>query len=218
MSIKQALGNIYGGRRTYLQQILFELALAEMGLRVPGDLVVDHRKGVVYVNQEPVQLLYPYSWFRKINKIGRSERFKYSFVGAITASGGRKAMLAPFTGEGNLILATTHQRGRAKGTFDKRYYSILRATQFALCPNHIDWPGPPAYAWTYRFVEAALTGAIPICFREAPLGEHFITGFTFYWADEPLTHVYRADIAERNLQLALERHVSPTTLMASWAL
>lgn len=202
----------------FLQQHLFEAALSEMGVPLPQDFRVDHQRGLILVGDEAVELLYPFSWIRRMNAIPRTKRHRYSFIGAITESGGRAAMLAPFQEAGHLVLETLHQRGPAKGSFDQKYFTTLRETEFALCPNHLDWPGPPEYAWTYRFVEAALVGAIPVCFRESPLGARFVRDYRFVWADQPQTHTYSLVDARHNLRVALDRHVVPTTRVATWVL
>ncbi len=97
-----------------------------------------------------------------------------------------------------------------KGKFDWLYFSQLAKSKFGLCPNQANWPGD--FYWTYRFVDRALVGAIPVLFRQTPLSEEFVGGFSYVWDDSVpsgLSDVKRIEMAEHNYQLALSRFRLP---------
>lgn len=103
-------------------------------------------------------------------------------------------------------------RGRLlflKHRANQQYLRDMRNSKFALCPNQKDWSGPKEKAWTYRFAEAVLNGAIPVVFRDLPLGQDFTEGFHVVDSIDSLTHDLDETTALRmqreNLTLALSR-------------
>jgi hypothetical protein len=84
------------------------------------------------------------------------------------------------------------------------YYALLLQSQFVLCPDG-DY-GDRGVAWTYRFFESALCGAIPIV--QNACGAY--DGFVFHTMAEPLSNmVWSAGVAEHNFRLAMERLTVP---------
>lgn len=84
------------------------------------------------------------------------------------------------------------------------YYAWLLESEFVLCPDG-DF-GDNGVAWTYRFFESVLCGAIPVVQNTSDVYE----GFMFRRMNEPLgTLKWSRDIAEHNFALALERLTVP---------
>lgn len=197
------------------QEILLRRALRERG-HSPGvlSIKVDHMVGSSTVNGTRISLVYPDSFFKKARSLwGRPKKLNFYFNGAITPSGRRASMLEAFSRvPGSRVIDSSFGRVNLfKGSFNWSYYSGLSQSRFGLCPHHSDWPG--SYFWTYRFVECALVGTIPITFRETPLSESFTSGFLFYWDDsESLSQISNQtlrEMAEENYNLALKRFSLP---------
>jgi hypothetical protein len=84
------------------------------------------------------------------------------------------------------------------------YYSWLLESEFVLCPDG-DFGGK-GIAWTYRFFESVLCGAIPVVENTSEAYE----GFKFRRMSEPLSELkWSRDIAEHNFRLAMERLTVP---------
>lgn len=169
------------------QEALLRAALAERG-RDGASVVVDHLNGSALVDGSAVGLVYPDSFFAATEALfRRTERpVSYFFRGYLPPRGGRIEMLARWREVAGASISESNwaQAGENKGAFDSEYFSALGAARFGLCPNHTHWPGPPETAWSYRFVDCCLVGALPVLFRTAPLSARFVDGFEFVWDDE----------------------------------
>jgi hypothetical protein len=192
----------------YLQEWFLRTALAEAG--VDHSLLairVDHMRGINYIGANALPLKYPASFLERTAAIPIARKHRYVFAGNMGPAGGRKPILEKFTGKDAIIIdSNTGRDPQKKYGFDESYYQLLRSGYFALCPNQQDWPGPPEYAWTYRFVEACFACAVPICFRKAPLGERFLSGYEYLWDDEEHTTDGYEAMLGRNYSVCRQRH------------
>jgi hypothetical protein len=102
--------------------------------------------------------------------------------------------------EGVKILLSDDGRVFPKKSWNTDYYAALLEAEFVLCPDG-DF-SKDGVAWTYRFFESILCGAIPVIENSCPA----YAGFRFRTMREPLGSLVwsRAD-AEANFELALQR-------------
>ncbi len=95
------------------------------------------------------------------------------------------------------IVLEDSSRGRAfpEKLWDDRYYSSMACSQYVVCPEG-------DFAWSYRFFEACLCGAVPIV--QTPVQAY--EGFTFVDASGSDIRLPRwsVDLAERNFSRAVE--------------
>ncbi len=199
-----------------LQFKLLQQALDEIGVpRNKTEITIDHINGTGFVNGVLVGLIYPKRFFYEAARIPDDKILEYYFNGAMPVGGGRQRMLAPYAARADsLVVASKQGRNNwSKGHFNKNYYEKFCQSRFGLCPHQADWPGPAETMWTYRFVESCIAKAIPILFRETPLGHDFIKGFHFFW-DDQLPHEYNRDMAMANAKLAFERFTFDEQLRA----
>jgi hypothetical protein len=191
----------------YLQEWLFREALAEARVdheRLP--IRVDHLNGRNLIGDVSLSLKYPAYFLRHIDQLDTRKTYKYVFRGFISPSGGRQDMLKRFAQPGSIVQHSADGRDeRTKFQFQRNYFDLMKSGYFALCPNHKDWPGDPVNAWTYRFVEACFSRTLPVCFRDAPLGDAFVQGFECSWDDADHSLEDYDDKVERNRDLARQR-------------
>jgi hypothetical protein len=170
----------------YLQEYLFRKALGECGI-VPaaGAVTTDHLLGRNRLYNCEFGIKYPREYLQKANALPVDRRYKYVFLGNMDAAGCRKEMLAPFMGPESLISEDNYGRNpKTKYSFNPDYYGALRSGYFSLCPHQVNWAGPRESMWTYRFIESAFSGALPVVFRRAPCSAEFMDGFQYFWDDE----------------------------------
>lgn len=106
--------------------------------------------------------------------------------------------------EGVKITFSNEGRMFPHKTWNVGYYAGLLESEFVLCPDG-DF-GKDGIAWTYRFFESILCGAIPVIQNAAPIYE----GFEFARMDRPLSELkWSQDTAEHNFRLARERLTVP---------
>jgi len=142
--------------------------------------------------------------------------YSFYFNGEMHEAGGRPRMLAPFASQprSRIVASGVGRYSFMKSRFNGFYFANLAMSKFGLCPHHADWPGD--VMWTYRFVECAMVGTLPVVFRETPLDEQFTRGFYFLWDDEVCA--WRPDAVQvlkwskANRSLAESRFRLPTNL------
>lgn len=162
------------------QEKLFREAMRELRQRVRDDLRIDHMKGDVVWNGKSYGLIFPRKYVLSSSSRSYDDRqISFFFKGFVTLSGGRETALEPFRNVEEAVIEQS-SRGRRfliRDLLDRNYLRMMTNSKFALCPNHVEWPGPQEHAWTYRFAEATLNGALPVVFDEMPLGSKFTRGF-----------------------------------------
>ncbi|MEQ8848134.1 exostosin family protein [Botrimarina sp.] len=92
------------------------------------------------------------------------------------------------------VVASTRGREWPGKAWDAEYFDALLGARFALCP-------PGDHAWSYRFIESTLCGAIPVVFCDHPIQ----SSFAVLAPHELAAGRYDADVAEKNRALAEER-------------
>jgi hypothetical protein len=106
--------------------------------------------------------------------------------------------------EGIKIILSEEGRTFPRKSWNPDYYATLLEAEFVLCPDG-DF-GKDGAAWTYRFFESALCGAIPVIQNSCPAYD----GFRFRSMAEPLSDlVWSREDAEFNFGLALRRLTVP---------
>ena len=109
--------------------------------------------------------------------------------------------LAEYLGTENVKIYLSDQ-GRVfpRKSWNADYYDLLLRSKYVLCPSG-DFKNN-GVAWTYRFFESALCGAVPVIEESCPAYE----GYRVRYMGEPLDSLEwsRAD-AEHNFALARER-------------
>jgi hypothetical protein len=109
-----------------------------------------------------------------------------------------------FHSEGVRFVLSDEGRVFPRKAWNVAYYSWLLESEFVLCPDG-DFGGS-GVAWTYRFFESVLCGAIPVIENTADVYE----GFKFRRMSEPLSALqWSRDDAEHNFGLAMERLTIP---------
>lgn len=190
------------------QQALLMRALDERG--IAGVVTVDHLNGTAAVDDRNVGLIYPDSFFERTAEMTAAPKpVEFFFCGHLKGPGRKLVSLERFRGPGSSITHSPWGRHRGnKGHFDPAYFRGLAAARFGLCPHHTTWPGDPARTWTYRFAECCMVGAVPVLFRETPLGPCFVEGFRYVW-DDADEFAYSPDDARHNRTLAEQRWALP---------
>lgn len=195
-----------------LQEILARRALKELGATCEL-LHIDHLEGKNFVDGIGVDVLYPMSWVLRSLNLTQTKIYRYVFIGLVGDD--RVDSLEPFRHRpDSLIEETRLQRlPLQKGRFRRNYWEKMHQAEFALCPQRANWPGSTHRAWTYRFIEATLTWAIPVVFDETPLGSDFLRGFHYVNSEAADAAAYDHEAAARNFRITLEKHVLPTNLI-----
>jgi hypothetical protein len=172
-----------------LQEYYFRAALREQGL-VDGQVKVDHHNGLCWHKETGwIPIIFPESIINRVRSITPEKSDDYFFRGVI--SEGREWILE-YAGVSESFYGRDSQK---KYELDIDYYSHMRSARFTLAPVG-DCP------WSYRFLEAALCGSIPVLgkFDEDVFSDHF----QFFRHGEP--HFYDASVAEENFEVFLRRH------------
>ena len=106
--------------------------------------------------------------------------------------------------EGVKLLLSDEGRVSPHKSWNVEYYALLLESEHVLCPDG-DFGGN-GIAWTYRFFESILCGALPVVQNACPAYE----GFRYRRLDQPLSAmVWSLDDAQYNFDLALERLTVP---------
>lgn len=191
------------------QEILLKKALIEEGIDLSTvKIVCYHDIGVSKVNGISFGIKYPKSIFNKVsNLITKKKKYDFYFNGNTNDSGKRKILLAPFKNLGNSLIISSNdgRKLKNKGKFNFDYFKKFAQSKYGLCPHQMDWDSSTDNMWTYRFIESCFAGAIPVLFKETPLGKKFINKFFFVWNDEILKNKsleYKKEMALRNHELA----------------
>lgn len=170
-----------------MQYQLLKLALLEEDV-TSEDIIVDHKKGLNYVNGKELELKYPNSFVHKIASLSTEKKYQYCFKGGLTCSSAtfnRTALLEKFQGPNSVITDTQYGiKRKDKTVFDEPYYQLLSNSLYSLCPNWAGKHWDHDFAWTYRFIESALCKTLPVVFRETPLGTNNTKDLFFLWSDE----------------------------------
>jgi hypothetical protein len=106
---------------------------------------------------------------------------------------------------GELFHIASNNRGRdfPLKAWDDEYFRTMARAKFVLCP-HGD------YAWTYRFFEATMCGAIPLVEERCALYE----SFRFRDINTPTRDLtWSRDDAEHNFSVCLDLLTLPTPLL-----
>lgn len=190
------------------QEALLRRALEERGEDPDTVELVHHLAGTAELDGgRCVGLVYPDSFFTRTLAVVRSSKdIIFFFRGSFKSLRGRNELLEAFATEreGTVLEASEWgRRAENKGEFDVNYFVKLSRARFGLCPHHPDLL--PRFdsetAWTYRFADCCLVGAIPVLFREAPLGQRFVAGFHYVWDDQD-EFTYDEEKATWNRELA----------------
>ena len=163
------------------QEILLKKALIEEGIDLSTvKILCYHDIGVSKVNGINFGIKYPKSIFNKVsNLITKKKKYDFYFNGNTNDSGNRKILLKPFKNlEKSLIISSNDGRKlKNKGKFNLDYFINFAQSKYGLCPHQMDWVSSFDNMWTYRFIESCFAGAIPVLFKETPLGKKFIDKF-----------------------------------------
>lgn len=194
-----------------LQFRLLKYALEEHNIDIERlNPEVDHRNGIVNLNGVKVGIKYPTAYLNHIKKLNQTIIYDFCFVGHFE-SFGREESLKPFLNRNSYIKHSEVGRQKEKYDFDTNYYQIMCNSKFGLVPNHTSPTKPKKWqhpnAWSYRFIETIISNAVPVLFRESPLGENWISGFKFLWNDSSftLTNDEYNSILTHNTNLVLDR-------------
>ena len=172
-----------------LQEYYFRSALQEEGLS-KGSVKVDHHNGLCWHKETGwIPIVFPQSLIERVRSIPLEKKDEYFFRGVI--SPGREWILG-YPGVSECFYGRDSKK---KYDLDIDYYSHMRSANYILSPVG-DCP------WSYRFLEAALCGSIPV------LGKYdkdvFCEHFQFFRHGE--THFYDVSVAEENFEVFLRRH------------
>lgn len=144
------------------------------------NIEIDHLNGKNYINGHEFGIIYPDSFFKKSKKFLASEKkYLFYFNGFIDSEGGRNLLFQNYLYDqrGLIINSDKGRKNFRKAIYNKNYFSELSTSVFGLCPIHVNWPGSWHTAWTYRFIECCLVGAIPAVFTKTPHSKTFTQDF-----------------------------------------
>lgn len=200
-------------RRNLLQYRLLAQSIKEFGQVAEASITIDHLSGLNVIDGLETEVSYPLSWVGRSIRLVQQKRWKYVFMGSMGP--GRDGILRAYESRADTSIDVTRYQLHPllKGRFNKGYWEKLHQSEFTLCPGRTDWPGAKDRAWTYRFIEAALSFSIPITFAQTPLGAKFTDGFAFFDAEDFARHHWDSDAAIHNFHLAVNRHVLGTGLL-----
>jgi hypothetical protein len=132
---------------------------------------IDHAKPTVVIGEIERPLLFPVGMFDVYRSSWSMRTKRVSFTGYPSRS--RRAAIRDWrrrTGRGTTVVHWTKDGRRwPVKAWDQSYVDEMCSSEFALCPDG-------DYVWTYRFFEAAASGAIPIVESETDLYQ----GFTYF--------------------------------------
>lgn len=214
-SIKSRIRVIVFGNQKMKQELLLRLALKEKGFNIKKmKIKCDHDLGLNIVNGIKLGIKYPDSFYLKAKKlIPENKPYSFYFNGNMSDSGLRAIMMQPFIKLPNtkVISSDEGRIQRLKDQFNHDYFAEFAKAKFGLCPHQADWPGNKQEMWTYRFIESCFVEAIPVIFKQTPLGDKFINGFYYLWdieielSEEKIIPEYKQYLAQKNRVLAKDR-------------
>lgn len=210
------------------------------GIPILPHVAIDHASPKTTIGKIVRPLIFPTYGFDYLRSRWRSTRRRHiTFAGLLTASrvrrlnewlasydsgaapleelSGRRRLQTKLLGrlgfdstrtiERSSVLFCSSNRGRRFPikAWDSEYFELLLDSEFVLCPSG-------DYVWSYRFLEAAMCGAIPIVEERCDL----FVGFRFRSMDEALDGMrWSREDAEANFELALERITVPKNELSS---
>lgn len=199
----------------------FDLSFSIGGREVPAlpGVEISHERPATRVGTAERPLIFPHGVIERCRRKWDATRpIRVLFVGLLTQPRARalrewlERVLGP-AGPGGLrelsrraeselgvkIVASTRGREFPVKAWDDDYFDSLGRTEFVLCPSG-------DYAWTYRFFEAAMCGAVPIVEQPCPL----YAGFEYRGMDEPFeTTSWSPGAAARNFSRVSEMLTVP---------
>ncbi len=176
---------------TFKQEALFQEALSELSMK--GEVHLDHKKGLCYLDGKEYRLTIPLRYFRVIKDISKEKRYEYTFTGKKKEA---RAWVEEF-GDDALINFTDKGREIPKDYLDIAYYRTMCQSRFTLCPVG-------DFKWTYRFFEAIMCKSIPIVERQGI--DPSMDGFVYFLQDERSNHCYSTEVCDDNYRLLVARH------------
>lgn len=196
-----------------LQQVHFEQAMAEECWGMTGrDMEVQHREARNVLDGCSVGIIFPRSLisYCSCGVWNTNKPISYYFSG-IQNSARKGSWLMSYINETDAkVYFTVNGRFVRKNTglYDYPYYDKLMASRFALAPDG-DFP------WTYRFLEAVMTGAIPVVSKRLVPEEQEL-GYEYCEALQPCELIEdeekRRKAAQRNWLRFIRRHSLVTEL------
>ena len=191
------------------QEILLRLALIEEGIDLSTvKIECYHDIGLSKVNGIKFGIKYPMSFYKKAySLIPKIKTFDFYFNGNTDESGKRNILLEPFKKFKKSIIISSNdgRKIKNKGKFNLEYFEPFALSKFGLCPHQMDWDVSFKNMWTYRFIESCFVGAIPVLFKETPLGQDFIHNFYYEWNTEIIkneSYEYKEKEAKKNRELS----------------
>lgn len=154
------------------------------------NVAVNHREPLTTVGGISQPLIFPHGIADRCEDKWTKRDRTIVFVGSMTDERRMTlARLAASFGDDFRPIATNAGRVWPSKAWDDEYYTVLGRTRLAACPSG-------DFIWTYRFFEAALSGAIPVVEADCPHYE----GFHYYrMSDDPKSMQWRQDWADHNL-------------------
>ena len=146
------------------------------------------------------------SYINAINKLDKTKKYDYCFIGYTNNNLGRKELLKKFQNHQNHITFSDYGRNPlTKFILKPDYYQYFCHSKFGLCPIHQGAWYRHDYAWSYRFIETVFCKSIPIVFKETPMGKHFVKNIFYLWDDQRHDIDNYHDVVDQNYQLALNQ-------------
>lgn len=211
--IKNKLKILVYGVPLSKQELLIRKALIEKGFNIKNlKILCDHDLGLNYVNGVKMGIKYPDSFYTKsVELIPKNKTYNFYFNGNMNENGNRFTLLKPFKKfERTALIPSNEGRIQSKkDQFNIEYFTEMAKSKFGLCPHQADWPGDKEAMWTYRFIESCFVEAIPVLFKDAPLGKTFTKGFYFLWDYEllKLDNIDSFDLSKSKSNKELAREV-----------
>ena len=196
----------HGATEEYLQKVHFRQALAEECWE-DDDVQLDHEHARgINANGCAVGVIFPRSLvgYCACGVWNSQKTISYSFSGARSPERVESFLMDYLHAEGASVVFTNVGRDIRKetGKYDYPYYDRLMESKFVLAPDG-------EFAWTYRFLEGIMCGAIPIIeHRDTP--EEQELGYHYCEAGHPCIYIdddaLREKAARQNWIRFLRRH------------
>lgn len=207
--IKNFIVNNISNRPIIKQEILLRQALIEEGIDLSTvKIECYHDIGLSKVNGIEFGIKYPMSFYKKAYSLTpKIKTVDFYFNGNTNESGKRNILLEPFKKNKNSIIISSNdgRKIKNKGKFNLEYFEPFALSKFGLCPHQMDWDLSLENMWTYRFIESCFVGAIPVLFKETPLGQNFIRNFYYEWNTDIIKnefYEYNEKEAKKNRELS----------------
>ena len=193
------------------QAIMLKIALEEQGISVNKcNIQVDHDKGLSYVNNVQLPIIFPKKWFELANDLRNCDKeYNFYFNGFVGKGSVRETLLAEFIKREDckIVWSNDGRNVNNKQKFNLDYFVGLSKSKYGLCPHQPDWPGDIQSLWTYRYIECLMVGVIPVNFRKTPLSTTFTEDTQFEWDDDVLKIDLSTNrnVLDHNYKVALSR-------------